>query len=327
MFRSLKTYEKNKDPNQELYDVYRDLIVIDIHSHSAANPQTLDNWGKYGIDRVVLFGRFSEPAAQETDRLAWEQYKRNPSRVYPSFAGFPIYEDEGLTIVQENLEKGYLNIGELAAASTYAKDVANLEWKAQHPYDGNFPEIYDLAAKYQVPILLHIDPPYGSPIQHFEEALRQHPDTTFIFAHANAYNSPGSIELLLEKHANLFIDFFAGFTGYNPDSAHTIEDFIPLMEKYPDRFMISTDSAFGLTPEQAAKAIYETIDLLSPETALMVSHQNYERMVERQLPTDTQIETIKTLSAQAERFETYRLNKRMANELIFELLELTQTEK
>ncbi|GAA0356029.1 amidohydrolase family protein [Bacillus horti] len=308
---------------QELYEVYWDLPILDIHNHDAANVKAISRWEEYGIDRIVLFGSISEPRAKATDHLTWEHYQREPSRFYPSFAGFPIYEDEGIDIVRENLEKGYLNIGEVAAASTYSPVVANLEWKAQHPNDGNLPQIYELAGQYQVPILLHIDPPTGNPIIHFESAMVQNPDTSFIFAHANAYNSPGNIESLLEKHENLYIDFFAGFTAYNPDSIYTLEDFIPLMEQYPDRFMISTDSGFGISTAQAAKAIFETIDLLSAEAALKVAYQNYEALIERQPPTETQIQTIIELSEKAERFETYQLNKRMANELIFELMELT----
>jgi len=74
-----------------------------------------------------------------------------------------------------------------------------------------------------------------------------------------------------------------------------------------------------LSTEQAANALYEIIDLLSPETALKVAYQNYERLVELQPPTDTQIEKIKELSSSLGKFETHHLNKRMANELIFEL--------
>ncbi|MNG16179.1 hypothetical protein D3C84_1000630 [compost metagenome] len=98
---------------------------------------------------------------------------------------------------------------------------------------------------------------------------------------------------------------------------------MPLIEKYPDRFMLSTDSGYGLTTDTAAKGLYDIIDLLKPDTAAKVAYQNYERLIELQPPTDTQIETIKTLSAQAGKHETYRLNKRMANELIFELQALT----
>lgn len=315
----IESMRKNKDPSKELFETYRELTVIDIHNHDAADPRALEKWGEYEIDRLVLFGNVSEPSAQQTDKLAWEQYEKAPSNVYLSFAGFPIYEDEGVSIVRQNLENGYLNIGEVVAASTYSPVVSKVAWKADHPNDGNFPKIYDLAAQYRVPILLHIDPPNGSPIAHLEDALDQHPDTVFIFAHANAYNPPQNIETLLSKHPNLYIDFFAGFTAYNAESSNDLEDFVPLMEKYPDRFMLSTDAGFGLTTEQAAKALYEMIDLLTPKTALKVAYQNYEGLIERQPPTETQIQKIKTLSAKAGKFETYKLNKRMANELIFQL--------
>ncbi|MNB71011.1 Amidohydrolase [compost metagenome] len=318
----IEKIRQNKDSSKELYETYRDLTVIDIHNHDAADPAAIQREREeYGVDRIVLFGNISEPSAKYTDQLAWDEYKKTPANLYPSFAGFPIYEDEGVTIVQDKLEKGYMNIGEVAAASTYSEAVSRLPWKSQHPNDGNFPKIYDLAAKYKVPVLLHIDPPSGEPIKHLEEALDQHPDTTIIFGHANAYNTPENIESLISKHPNLYIDFFAGFTAYNSGSTNKLEDFVPLIEKYPDRFMISTDSGYGLSKTLAAKGLYDLIDLLSPETAEKVAYQNYEGLIERQPPTDTQIETIKKLSAEAGKSGTYKLNKRMANELIFKLEE------
>lgn len=321
----IRSVRQTDRTGKSLPELYKDLTLIDIHNHDAGNSGAVDKWGAYGIDRLVLFGNISEPSAQFTDQYAWDQYRNNPSRIYPSFAGFPIYEDEGLSIVQEKLEQGYLNIGEVAAASTYSPVVSNLKWKSEHPNDGNLPQIYDLAAKYRVPILLHIDPPNGSPIRHLEEALEQHPDTLFIFAHANAYNSPNNIEALLEKHPNLHIDFFPGFNAYNPESTYTLQDFVPLMERYPDRFMLSTDSGYGLSVNEAAVALYEIIDLLSPETAVKAAYQNYERMVELQPPTDTQIAKIKELAAGLGEYKTYQLNKRMANELIFELQDKLDT--
>lgn len=49
--------------------------------------------------------------------------------------------------------------------------------------------------------------------------------------------------------------------------------------------MLSTDSGYGLSVESAALALYEIIDLLSPETAAKVAFQNYERLIELQPPT------------------------------------------
>lgn len=314
----IETLRQADKTGKNLSEVYKDVTLIDIHNHDAG-MNAVDKWSFYGIDRLVLFGNISEPSAQITDQYAWDQYRKDPSHVYPSFAGFPIYEDEGLAIVQEKLEQGYLNIGEVAAASSYSPIVSNLKWKSQHPNDGNLPKIYDLAAQYRVPILLHIDPPTGEPILYLEKALEQHPDTLFIFAHANAYNSPKNIESLLKKHPNLYIDFFPGFNAYNPESSYKLQDFVQLIEQHSDRFMLSTDSGYGLSVESAALALYEIIDLLSPETAAKVAFQNYERLIELQPPTETQIAKIKDLSVSLGEYKTYQLNKRMANELIFEL--------
>lgn len=315
----IETIRHAKDTSKKLSELYQDITLIDIHNHAAENPSAVYEWTRSGIDRIVLFGNVSEPSAQTTDQLAWEHYRKEPSHVYPSFSGFPMYEEEGLSIVKEKLEQGYLNIGEVVAASSYSPAVSNVKWKAQNPNDGNLPQIYDLAAAYKVPVLLHIDPTNGPPIEHLEKALEQHPDTIIIFGHANAYNTPENMIQLLDKHPNLYIDFFPGFTAYNAESSHTLKDFVPLIEKYSDRVMLSTDSGYGLVPGQAAEALYEIIDLLTADTAQKAAYLNYERMIEAQLPTDTQIAKIKELAASLGEFKTYRLNKRMANELIFEL--------
>jgi len=209
----IQNVRKSKDANQPLQERYRDLTLIDIHNHDAGYPDPVSKWGQYGIDRIVLFGDISEPSAQTTDQLAWDHYRTAPDHIYPSFAGFPIYEEEGLAIVRDKLEQGYLNIGEIAAASTYSPVVSKVAWKSEHPNDGYFPQIYELAAQYHVPILLHIDPPNGPPISHLEKALEQHPNTTIIFGHGNAYNDPSNLKSLLAKHPNLYIDFFRWIYG------------------------------------------------------------------------------------------------------------------
>src|ERR1700730_7937230 len=107
-----------------------------------------------------------------------------------------------------------------------------------------------------------------------EEALDKHPNTIIIFGHANAFNSPENIKYLLEKHPNLYADFFAGFTALNPDSRNKLEDFIPVMKQFPDQFMLSTDSGYGIESEEAAiGAIYQLLDKLGdPTLARKIAH-------------------------------------------------------
>lgn len=332
--KDIRKMRESGSTKKELYEVYKDLTVIDVHNHDVSllhqtetrggdsTSTTIDTWEKYGIDKTVLFGDVSEPSAIRTDRLVWTYYQQYPKAIYPSFAGVPLKEDQnGMEIVKEKLEKGYVNIGEIYAASTYSNN-ANVLWKGDHPYDGVLPEIYEIAAQYQVPILLHIDPPRGKPMNFLKVALRNHPDTIFIFAHGNVFTTPNYLKSLLAQHDNLYIDFFAGFTRYNKQSGHTLAEFIPVMEEYPERFFLGSDSGYEIGTDQTYKAMYEVIDKLSPSTALKVAYQNYETIIEKQPPTDYQINKIKELASQIETSKTtYKLNKRAANEIIFELQE------
>jgi predicted TIM-barrel fold metal-dependent hydrolase len=328
----IKEIRKTMKENTPLHIAYKDIPVIDVHSHDVSFLHTSEMrsqdpgsshkeyWLKYGMDKTVLFGDVSEPSAVRTDELTWNYYKKYPTIIYPSFSGFPLNEEEnGLEMVTEKLEKGYLNIGEIYAASTFSPS-ANVAWKGEHPYYGILPEVYDLAATYKVPVLLHIDPPKGTPILYFKKALKNHPNTVFIFAHGNVYNSPQQLKGLLGQFDNLYIDFFAGFTKYNQGSSYKLEDFVSLIEEYPDRFVLGSDSGIEVGLENSYRAMYELLHMLTPKTMQKVGYQNYERLIEEQPPTELQIRRIKELHKEKS-FEdqTYRLNKRKANELIFSL--------
>ena len=327
-----KEIEYMRKSQGELPEKYYDLKIVDMHSHDVDSldlaerrnnenfTSIRDTWEKYGIDRTVLFGAVSDPAAVKSDRLTWQYYRKYQTQIYPAFAGFPITnEGNGLTTVKKNLEKGYMQIGELFGASTYSP-FASVAWKAKHPNEGILPEVYDLAASYQVPVMLHIDPPRDFPLSQFELAMDNHPSTTFIFAHGNVHTSPEDLRELLSKHENLIIDFFAGYTAYNPGSQYDLRDFTPVVEEYPDRFVLGSDSGFDVGLDNAYLAMYEFIDLLTANAAAQIAYQNAEWLMERQLPTDEQLTKIIDLIKDTDlEDKEFRLNKRQAHELIFQL--------
>jgi hypothetical protein len=284
----------------DLVKEYGDLPLIDAHNHDASDYKYLrmkDIWEKTGVNRIVLFGDVSEPSAVKTDGIAWDAYRNHPDVIIPFFSGINLLEPSGVGVVREMLEKGYFGIGEIAAASTYSPVLSKVAWKTKDPMDGFLPQIYELCAKYKAPILLHIDPPNGLAIEKFKEAIESHPNTTFIFAHANAFNSPGNIRELLKTYPNVYADFFAGFTAFNPESSNKLKDFIPVMKEFPDRFVLSTDSGFGLiSEEQAIEGMYRLIDELGDKMiAKMIAHDNLYAIIRDQPATTTQIEAIRKL--------------------------------
>lgn len=338
IIKKIKRIREQRDENLTLYELYKEIPVIDVHSHDASllditetrnqDPTSSQKeiWKKFGIDKTVLFGDVSEPSAIKTDNLVWKYYQKYPDLIYPSFSGFPLSEEEsGLKMVEKKLEQGYMNIGEVYSASTFSTS-SNVIWKGEHPYWGILPDIYELAATYKVPILLHIDPPKGTPILYLQKALTNHPETIFVFAHANVFNTPQHLRALLRKHENLYIDFFAGFTRYNTASRNDLADFVPIIEEFRERVFLGSDSGFDIGLENSYQAMYELLDMLTPETVAMVSYQNFERIIEEQPPTDYQIKKIKKLASELNYAgKRYQLNKRQANELIF-LLEQKKTE-
>ncbi|MEW9699397.1 amidohydrolase family protein [Paenibacillus sp. SI8] len=304
----------------DLIQEFGSLPLADAHNHDAsggAYSRMLNTWKSYSMDRVVLFGDVSERSAIKTDEEAWRAYMDKPDFFTPYFSGFDLHDKGSLDVVRANLEKGFFGLGEIAAASTYSPVVSKVEWKANDPMDGFLPQIYELCAEYKAPILLHIDPPNGIVIDKLEEALTAHPNTIFIFGHANANNSPDNVKRLLEKHPNLYADFFAGFTVLSPQSTNKLEDFIPVMKQFPDRFMLSTDSGYGLSNEAAAiLSMYRVLDALGdPDVARKIAYENLDTIIRNEPATKTQKDAI--LKQDPAR-DTAKLSKLEAGRILWE---------
>lgn len=279
---------------------YKELGLIDAHNHDASGMKylgMLGTWKDKGVQQVVMFGDVSEPSAILTDNFAWEAYQKYPDIIIPYFSGFDLHDPESLAVVKNNLEKGFFGLGEVVGASTMSPVVSKVAWKANDPMDGYLPQIYDLIAEYKAPILLHIDPPNGVAVAKLEQALEEHPQTIIIFGHINAYNTPQEVDRLLSKHPNLYADFFAGFSVYNDEGGKKPEQFIPVMKKFPDRFMLSSDSGYGIgSEEMAIDAMYQMLDLLDdPITAQKIAHDNLDAIIKAQPATATQLELIRKL--------------------------------
>ncbi|MFD0673212.1 amidohydrolase family protein [Cohnella sp. GCM10027633] len=308
----------------QLVEQFHTYKLTDVHNHDAsgfAYLRMMSVWDREAIDRVVLFGDVSEPSAVQSDAAAWAAYLMRPDLIVPYFSGFDLHDESSLDVVRDNLESGYFGIGETVGASTNSPVVSQVAWKAFDPMDGYLPRIYELCAAYKAPILLHIDPLFGEPVEKLKEALDAYPDTTFILGHINAYTSPDDVDALMEGHPNLYGDFFAGFTDINFDSAYTLEDFIPVLKKYPDRFLLSTDSGYGLPSEQAAiESMYRTLDLLDdPDITRRIAHGNYDAILQAQPATKTQLAAIGKLSfAEGERPDLAKLTKLEAGRMLAE---------
>lgn len=98
------------------------------------------------------------------------------------------------------------------------------------------------------------------------------------------------------------------FGDVSEPSAIKPEQFIPVMKKFPDRFMLSTDSGYGIgSEEKAIDAMYQMLDLLDdPELARKIAHDNLNAIIQAQPATDTQLKLIQKLEQKNRKDLSYR---------------------
>ena len=301
----------------KLVQKYDHIHIIDAHNHDASGrkyKKSMTTWNQFGIDQIVLFGDASEPSAVVSDNISWNAFNEYPERIIPLFSGFDIQSEECLDDVTGRLENGFFGIGEFVAASTYSPVVSNVPWKGKHPMDAFFPQVYEICEAYKAPLLLHIDPPNGFPVEKLEEALEAYPSVNIIFAHANAYNSTSNIRALLEKHDNLYIDFFVGFT-YNPDAKDNgLRGYSTLIEEFPNKFVISTDGGFDIGYRKAYMAFFALFELLDEDLIEKVASENFLNLLKDQPVTDFQKTKINEIStAKNLQVDFSKFNKMQAN--------------
>ncbi|WP_409300803.1 amidohydrolase family protein [Pseudomonas sp. KCJK8993] len=155
-------------------------------------------------------------------------------------------------------------------------------------------KVYRLAAEHDLPVLLHSNitskrernPLYLAEI---EEALGQHPQTRFIWAHAGTsaeihrhqerlkFLLP-TLERLLERYPNLYIDLsWSLLTPYLLDEQGTPRrEWLRLVERFAERFMLGSDMVGRF--DKLGRELHGFdgfLDALPAEVARKVAHDNF----------------------------------------------------
>ena len=148
--------------------------------------------------------------------------------------------------------------------------------------------IYAFAAEHDLPVCVHSDissvwirePLY---LHEMEAAVKNHPDTRFVWAHAGIsrrIDVPSLVQDLrrmLTTYHNLWIDL--SWVVYPMDIAPNNipdKDWVALVEEFPNRFMIGTDSVGHFSDyHKNIMSYYVFLDALSPETAHLVARDNF----------------------------------------------------
>jgi len=148
--------------------------------------------------------------------------------------------------------------------------------------------VYEFASKHDMPVTVHSDissvwikePLY---LHEMEEAIKKHPKTRFIWAHAGMsrrMSVPSLISVLrrmLKTYPNLSFDIsWVVYPNEIAPDGKPKKEWIALVEEFPTKFMIGTDAIGHFSKyKKTISSYYVFLDALSPKTAKLVARDNF----------------------------------------------------
>jgi len=279
-------------------------MLIDTHFHFCSRSNAIqiadrfvEEMDKANASKTVLFGCCDQPyfdknlyvdgIRREADEKVLEAYERHPDRFYPMLSGFDPQNPNSVEYLDQQLATGiWKGLGEI-----YLIQFSMLDYKtiADHP---NMMKIYRVLAKYNVPIFFHYERRAQEDVDAMYNAIEQNPDVKFVWVHLGSSGRPDEIENELARFPNLYLLWEVPISKGMKEN----KDFLNLLEKYSDRFMIGSDA--GCTEdfsaptdcpeppncltspyEDAITAHRELLSKLSPETAKKIAYKNIEDLM------------------------------------------------
>jgi predicted TIM-barrel fold metal-dependent hydrolase len=222
---------------------------VDMHEHYYLGGNVdlfLRALGCLGISRVVLLPTAFAPdnefyKANWAGLMMWA--KQYPDQVIP-FCTIDEADPHAGDLVERYILEGAKGIKLIGGHPDYYDEPLN---------STNMYEVYEMAAKYHVPVLIHgslinIPEQYGQ----LDQVFSDFPGVTFILAHYGVTLMNGIhldvIAGLLDKHPNLYTDLSYGggiaiYIHYLDKDPAAIRDFVL---KYQDRILFGSDLILGI---------------------------------------------------------------------------------
>jgi hypothetical protein len=247
-----------------------DLPIFDTHIH-----YNRDAWSVYSVDEAL--GLLDQAGVRKAfvsstpDDGTLLLYERAAERIVPVLRPYRTPGDQAswmrdpgvLTYVEERLNTNtpYIGIGEFHLLSAQSSGQVPLAFAA-------------LSASRGLVLHAHAD------AKALDELLSLRPDMRVLWAHAGMTQSPSTLQRVLDAHPNVWVEL-ALRTDVAP-GGRLDADWAALFARYPDRFMIGTDTWItsqwtGLPALMANVRIW--LRQLPPDLAQAIAFGNAERLL------------------------------------------------
>jgi len=297
------------------------FLVIDAHAHIGGSfnfAQILKDMDKNGVSKQIVMARAYHGGDSDlpgNDQLALKLAETYPGRFYPLVGmqlpmltgahkwNTPDADVESLIrLTERKLASGkFFGIGEFivrhwAYIPTWAHSAGDHAEQDNPIYSELMRRFSVLAAKYDVPILLHMEG-YPALVEDFSRLLSENPGTRYVWAHNCGRSKAAVIRTMLSRHQNLFCDlggmtsewrgYGTGwprkeeFTALIEQSGVLFPEMRSLYEEFPDRFMVGMDVAHAPAwkiYEGRVRRTREVLKQVSPETRAKMAEQNAIRI-------------------------------------------------
>jgi len=262
-------------------------------------------WGEYAEKQPVhsLDNETRMYWDTKTDYLIAAAYQNakpeHQKRLHPFMCGFNGIDKNSLDQVKRLIQTYpgmWQGIGEIFAHHDYISYMTS--GQIPRPDSPAYDMLYKFAAKYDMPVVIHTNITSGGnpkPILMYEfiNAVKNNPKTKFVWAHVGISNDmyvPNLTEIIseqMEKYPNLNADLSWVVWDYQVDRGGKLDKaWIPVIEKYSDRFLIGTDIVGHFMPLDKYRSIIRKYDVLlnalTPETAKKVAHDNFFKLLPKQ---------------------------------------------
>ena len=265
------------------------IPFVDAHVHLNDEALQLQLMDRHGATKAVVFwGGLSD------NRTVVEAARRHPGRFIP-FASIspertlyrPMWEADDTSLLHQLealLATGfYKGIGEISVAHFASAGFGETDFS---PMGATTRGIMELARKYQLPVLVHIE---VTRLAELSQMLSGYADVHVIWAHGG-YTPLFLAQRMLANHPNLHYELSARTWPRHPRSPdYTIlrdgqkvwPEWLQLIERQPHRFIIGTDASgrSAASDHMKFESVQNVLRQLGTEARALVGQRNILKLV------------------------------------------------
>ena len=208
--------------------------------------------------------------------------------VSPEFREFRTYwerDDTALVAIADSLlrQGGFYGIGEISISHFPSAGFPEADFS---PNGRVARGMFALARKYGIPVTVHVE---ITRLRELEAILTEYRDVTVIWAHGG-YTPLFLAQRMIDQHPNLIYELSARTWAHHPrspdytilrDGVQVWPEWIALVERSPERFIVGTDAAGRSVDSDRSKlnGMASFLGQLTPRAAALVASANLQRIL------------------------------------------------